>query len=253
MAVVGSTPSAMATGRSRASPRISERGERGPSSVRSDRSSRNKRGERNMRRMLLRLGNSIAADRLFRRTPQGWVFRVSTPWILGPHPHYLVSEAQKARIEVVLGASHVAAWLFCAAIWLVLFPLAPSALLQALPDATGRLLALFLIISSLVVIGLQNLWHCFALRALLRNAPRTPEQITFAQRYEALVAMHSIEQLKFLLVLFLGLFLASVFLFAYQATLGHMWDFLWCVPITGGAAIYFGALVRAKLHLAGQI
>jgi hypothetical protein len=204
-----------------------------------------------MRRILQRLGASIAADRLLKRTSQGWIFRAPTPWILGLHPHHLVSEAQKAEIEIILGASHLTEWLFCAALWLVLFPLAPSVLLQVLPDGTGRLLALFL--SSLAVIGLRNLWQCFALRALLRNAPHTPEQITFAQRNETLLARYSIEQLKFLLVLFLGLFLASVFLFAYQATLGHVWDFLWCVPITGGAVIYFGVLIRAKLQLAGQI
>jgi hypothetical protein len=204
-----------------------------------------------MRRILQRLGASIAADRLLKRTSQGWIFRAPTPWILGPHPHYLVSEAQKTKIEIVLGASHLTEWLFCAALSLVLFPLAPSVLLQAIPDETGRLLALFL--SFLMVIGLRNLWQCFALRALLRNAPHTPEQITFAQRNEALLARYSIEQLKFLLVLFLGLFLASVFLFAYQAALGHIWDFLLYVLITGGTAIYFGVLVRAKLQLAGQI
>jgi hypothetical protein len=97
-----------------------------------------------MRRMLQRLGDSIAADRLLKRTSQGWIFRAPTPWILGPHPHYLVSEAQKTKIEIVLGASHLTEWLFCAALWLVLFLLARSVLLQVLPDGTGRLLALFL-------------------------------------------------------------------------------------------------------------
>jgi len=184
-------------------------------------------------------------------TSQGWIFRAPTPWILGAHPHYLVSETQKTKIEIALGASHLTEGLFCAALWLVFFPLAPSVLLHVLPDATGRLLALFL--SFLVVMGLRNLWQCFALRALLRNAPRTPEQITFAQRNEALLARHSIEQLKFLLVLFLGLFLASVFLFAYQATHGHIWGFLLYVLVTGGSASYFGVLVRAKLQSAGQI
>jgi hypothetical protein len=204
-----------------------------------------------MRRILQRLGGSIAAGRLLKRTSQGWIFRAPTPWIFGPHPHYLVSEAQRAKIEIVLGASHLTEWLFCGALWLVLFPLLPSVLLQVLPDETGRLLALFF--SFLVVIGLRNLWQCFALRALLRNAPHTPEQITFAHRNETLLARYSIERLKFLLVLFLGLFLASVFLFAYQAALGHVWDFLWCVPIAGGAVIYFGVLIRAKRQLAGQI
>src|SRR5262245_47005873 len=204
-----------------------------------------------MRRMLQRLGASIAADRLLKRTPQGWIFRAPTPWILGRHPHRLVSEGQKTKIEIVLGASHLTEWLFCVALWLVLFPLAPTVLLQALPDETGRLLALLL--GSLMVIGLRNLCQCFALRALLRNAPHTPEQITFAQRNEALLARHSIERLKFLLVLFLGLFLASVFLFAYQATHGPIWGFLLYVLVTGGTAIYFGVLVRAKLQVARRI
>jgi hypothetical protein len=38
----------------------------------------------------------------FRRTSAGWIFRSPAPWIIGPAPHYLVDDEQKARITAVL-------------------------------------------------------------------------------------------------------------------------------------------------------
>jgi hypothetical protein len=83
-----------------------------------------------MRRMFLRFGTSIA-DGHFKRAHQGWIFQAPTPWILGPRSHYLVSEEQKAKIEMVLGASTFVVWLLSAVtVSVVLFSM-PSLLLNA--------------------------------------------------------------------------------------------------------------------------
>src|SRR5205814_2070566 len=128
--------------------------------------------ETNMQRMLQRLGASTA-DTQFKRAPQGWIFRAPTPWVLGPRPHYLVSEALKAKIEVVLGASHLVVWLFLIPIGFVLI-LSVGSVPPKVPSVASGLLLIFLY-CSLLLPGLQNLWHCLALRALLKNSSRTTE------------------------------------------------------------------------------
>jgi hypothetical protein len=196
-----------------------------------------------MRRMLQRLGASNAADRLLKRTSQGWIFRAPTPWILGPHPHYLVSEAQKAKIEIVVGASTVGNLLLSAAVFVLLW--APALSL----DASIQIFAL----CCLIAIA-QNLYHCCAFRDLLKNSSRTPEQITFAQRNEALLAAYSVAHLMFLLMLFLVLFLGVSSLLVYQALVGTVDLFFWVSAIAlGGVTIYCGALLRLKRRSLGRI
>ena len=114
-----------------------------------------------MRRMLTRLGTSGAETR-FKRAAQGWIFRAPTPWILGPRPHYLVSDAQKAKIEMVLGLSFLVTCLLLAASVLFLMP--PSVVLKSVPYFEDRLL--IFVVYCLGVSGLQNLGHCFAFRAI---------------------------------------------------------------------------------------
>jgi hypothetical protein len=47
----------------------------------------------------------------FRRSADAWIFRAPTPWVVGPRPHYLLDNSQKAKIELILGASHAVTWL----------------------------------------------------------------------------------------------------------------------------------------------
>lgn len=192
-----------------------------------------------MRPMLLRLGTSVAETR-FKRAPQGWIFRAPTPWILGSRAYYRVSDAQKAKIELVLGASHSVVWLLCGALGLVMFLGAPLVLLHV----TGEWI---LFLGILLVMGLQNLWHCFALRAVLDNASRTTEQITFSERLETPAAMNSFGRLIFLLVLFLIL----SFLLGYHSVTANTLSYVW-VAVFGGVVIYLAALFRVKFRSSGR-
>jgi hypothetical protein len=192
-----------------------------------------------MRRMLLRFGTSIAEGH-FKRAHQGWIFRAPTPWILGPRPHYLVSEEHKAKIEKVLGASTFMVWLLSAVLALVVLLWMPL-------DGTKALL--IFAVCCLILIS-QNLYHCFTLRMLLKDSPRTAERITFAQRLETPAAMHSVGHLRFLVMLFLALFLGLSFLVAYQALVVGAWDLFLSLAaaVSAGTAIYMGALLRVKLR-----
>ena len=169
-----------------------------------------------MRRMFLRFGASIA-DGNFKRAHQGWIFRAPTPWILGPRPHYLVRAEEKAKIEMVLGAGTLVVWLLSAVTALVVLFWMPPLLLNAPSDGTKALLTFA--VCCLILIG-QNLFHCFMLWVLLKGSPRAAERITFAQRLEAPAAMHSVRHLRFLLLLFLAVFLVLSFLLAYQLLAG---------------------------------
>jgi hypothetical protein len=44
----------------------------------------------------------------FKRVPEGWVYRVPNPWLLGRSRYYLVSEKQKSEIA----GHHRRMWLF---------------------------------------------------------------------------------------------------------------------------------------------
>jgi len=204
-----------------------------------------------MRRMLMRLGASGAETR-FKRAPQGWIFRAPTPRIFGPRPHYLVSDAQKAKIETVLGLSLLVTCLLLAGSVLILKP--PSILLKSVPDFEDRLL--IFVAYCLAVSSLQNLAHCFAFRAILKNSPRTSEKIRLDERLKGAARIYSAEQLKFLLVLFLVLFVGSFFLLAYELSKGNAGDLLLSVGgivASGWAVIFFGALLRVKLRSPGRI
>jgi hypothetical protein len=205
-----------------------------------------------MRRMLLRLGISIENTTRFKRAPQGWIFRAPTPWIFGPRPHYLVSDAQKVKIETVLGLSLLVTCLLLAVSVLILMP--PSVLLTSLPNFETRLLVFA--VFWLVVSGLQNLGHCFAFQVILKNSPRASEKIRLDERLKGLAGMYSPEQLKFLLVLFLVLFVGSFFLLAYQLSKGNAGDLFLSIGgivASGWAVILFGALLRVKLRSSRRI
>jgi hypothetical protein len=196
--------------------------------------------------MFRRFGASIAEPH-FRRAHQGWIFRAPSPWILGPRPHYLVSEEQKAEIEKVLGASTLVVGLLSALAALVVLLWMPPLLLSAPLDETKALLVFA--VCCLILIG-QNLFHCFMLRGRLKNSRRTTERITFAQRLEAPAAMHSVGYLRFLVLLFLALFLGLSFLVAYQALVAGALDLFLSLgaAVSVGTAIYMGALLRVKLR-----
>lgn len=199
--------------------------------------------------MLIRFGTPIA-DTQFKRARQGWIFQPPTPWILGPRPRSLVSETQKVQTEMVLGASNLVTLsiLILATIWLVLFPMGSLVLLGVPSDWSDRLLVFVLF--CLLVPVLRNFCVFFALRALLKGSPRATEQITLAERLDAVAATFSIGVLITYLVLSLSLF----FFNAYIVLVGGTWGALSLlgVAVFSWLVIWIGALLRAKLVSSGR-
>jgi len=62
--------------------------------------------------------------------------------------------------------------------------------------------------------------------------------------------MHSVGHLRFLVMLFLAVFLVLSFFLAYQALVVGAWDLFLSLAVAAsvGAAIYMGALLRVKLR-----
>jgi len=167
-----------------------------------------------------------------------------------------VSDTQKAKIEMVVGAGNLVALLLLPAMALVLFLWAPSTLPMApsVSHAPVLFFVLFgLVVCSLLVSGLQNSYRCVALRPLLKNLPRTTEKITFAERLPPLPLVAMLPAWYFIILLII--FLAASFFAAYLALTADAWD----IALYAGTAvlswwtIYFGATFWVKLRLSGRI
>jgi hypothetical protein len=93
-------------------------------------------------------------------------------------------------------------------------------------------------------------WHkCSAdLRRLLSHIDRS-ELISLFHASGA-SEMHSVGRLRFLVMLFLAVFLVLSFFLAYQALVVGAWDLFLSLAVAAsvGAAIYMGALLRVKLR-----
>src|SRR5207244_3958369 len=105
-------------------------------------------------------------------------------------------------------------WLFLIPIGFVLI-LSVGSVPPKVPSVASGLLLIFLY-CSLLLPGLQNLWHCLALRALLKNSSRTTEKMTLAERLNPREALYSVEYLIFLLMLFLVIFFGMLFFSAHR-------------------------------------
>ena len=107
--------------------------------------------------------------------PEGWIFRAPTLFGLGPRPHFLLDDAQKAKIDFVL------AIYFPVAIAFMLLPLAwiaayPLMSLRTPSDWNNHLLVFFVLSLGLALAG--RLIQYLALRQLLKNSPHASARIT---------------------------------------------------------------------------
>jgi len=163
-----------------------------------------------------------------------------------------VDETQKAKIKMLLAASNLMLSLILFTV-LSLLLLMTHSVLPKIPLVSNDFLPAFLLCGLFVVV-LHNLYHCFALRRLLKNSPRTTEQIKFADRLETVAAMYSVWHLKFDVVFFLVVFLSILFFTVYQAVVANVWDVFRYLglAVLGWATIYFAVLLRVKLGQSGR-
>jgi len=177
----------------------------------------------------------------FKRVPEGWVYRVPNPWLLGRSRHYLVSEKQKSDIA----GHHRRMWLFLllgvAVIAAVGAPLTFVGFDEqqvVLSLATAALL-------GLIVGFAANAWLCRTIRPIIADLTPTNQRITQSEVLNTQIAVFSRGYLLFFGSLSLLLFA----LIALQPLLTSAgWDArsLCGALLFGAGTIYWFALYIAK-------
>jgi hypothetical protein len=177
----------------------------------------------------------------FKRVPEGWVYRVPNPWLLGRSRYYLVSEKQKSEIA----GHHRRMWLFLllgiAVIAAVGAPLTFVGFDEqqvVLSLATAALL-------GLIVGFVANAWLCRTIRPIIADLTPTTQRITQSEVLNTQIAVFSRGYLLFFGSLSLLLFA----LIALQPLLTSAgWDArsLCGAMLFGAGTIYWFALYIAK-------
>ena len=177
----------------------------------------------------------------FKRVPEGWVYRVPNPWLLGRSRYYLVSEKQKSDIA----GHHRRMWLFLllgvAVIAAVGAPLTFVGFNEqqvVLSLATAALL-------GLIVGFAANAWLCRTIRPIIADLPPTTQRIAQSEVLNTQIAVFSRGYLLFFGSLSLLLFA----LIALQPLLTSAgWDArsLCGAMLFGAGTIYWFALYIAK-------
>jgi hypothetical protein len=177
----------------------------------------------------------------FKRVPEGWVYRVPNPWLLGRSRYYLVSEKQKSEIA----GHHRRMWLILllgiAVITAVGAPLTLAGFDEqqvVLSLATAALL-------GLIVGFAANAWLCRTIRPIIANLTPTTQRITQSEVLNTQIAVFSRGYMLFFGSLSLLLFA----LIALQPLLTSAgWDArsLCGALLFGAGTIYWFALYIAK-------
>jgi hypothetical protein len=177
----------------------------------------------------------------FKRVPEGWVYRVPNPWLLGRSRHYLVSEKQKSDIA----GHHRRMWLF------LLLGVAVIAAVGAPLTFVGfneQQVVLSLAAAALLglIVGFAaNAWLCRTIRPIIADLTPTTQRITQSEVLNTQIAVFSRGYLLFFGSLSLLLFA----LIALQPLLTSAgWDArsLCGALLFGAGTIYWFALYIAK-------
>jgi hypothetical protein len=177
---------------------------------------------------------------LFRRTAEGWVFRATNLSGLGPQPHFLVNDAQKSRIELACGIVSLATFAALAlpVAWLASYSFLP---LRTRSDWDNHFL-IFVALSLLLVFA-HRVARIFALRPILKDAPRSSARITLRERLQPVAARQTFTSLLLMFLLFVAMLLFSV----GQALTARTQRIANVTVVTMGALTFFyGALIWVK-------
>ena len=177
----------------------------------------------------------------FKRVPEGWVYRVPNPWLLGRSRYYLVSEKQKSEIA----GHHRRMWLF------LLLGIAVIAAVGAPLTFVGfNEQQVVLSLATAALLGLiagfaANAWLCRTIRPIIADLTPTTQRITQSEVLNTQIAVFSRGYMLFFGSLSLLLFA----LIALQPLLTSAgWDTrsLFGALLFGAGTIYWFALYIAK-------
>ena len=177
----------------------------------------------------------------FKRVPEGWVYRVPNPWLLGRSRYYLVSEKQKSEIA----GHHRRMWLFLLLGIAVIAALGAPLTLAGFDDQQVVLSLATAALLGLIVGFVANAWLCRTIRPIIADLTPTTQRITQSEVINTQIAVFSRGYLLFFGSLSLLLFA----LIALQPLLTSAgWDArsLCGALLFGAGTIYWFALYIAK-------
>ena len=177
----------------------------------------------------------------FKRVPEGWVYRVPNPWLLGRSRYYLVSEKQKSEIA----GHHRRMWLFLLLGIAVIAAVGAPLTLAGFDEQQVVLSLATAALLGLIVGFAANAWLCRTIRPIIANLTPTTQRITQSEVLNTQIAVFSRGYLLFFGSLSLLLFA----LIALQPLLTSAgWDArsLCDAMLFGAGTIYWFALYIAK-------
>jgi hypothetical protein len=177
----------------------------------------------------------------FKRVPEGWVYRVPNPWLLGRSRYYLVSEKQKSEIA----GHHRRMWLFLLLGITVIAAVGAPLTLAGFDEQQVVLSLATAALLGLIVGFVANAWLCRTIRPIIADLTPTTQRITQSEVLNTQIAVFSRGYLLFFGSLSLLLFA----LIALQPLLTSAgWDArsLCGAMLFGAGTIYWFALYIAK-------
>jgi hypothetical protein len=177
----------------------------------------------------------------FKRVPEGWVYRVPNPWLLGRSRYYLVNEKQKSEIA----GHHRRMWLFLLLGITVIAAVGAPLTLAGFEEQQVVLSLAMAALLGLIVGFAANAWLCRTIRPIIANLTPTTQRITQSEVLNTQIAVFSRGYLLFFGSLSLLLFA----LIALQPLLTSAgWDArsLFGALLFGAGTIYWFALYIAK-------
>ena len=177
----------------------------------------------------------------FKRVPEGWVYRVPNPWLLGRSRYYLVSEKQKSEIA----GHHRRMWLFLLLGITVIAAVGAPLTLAGFDEQQVVLSLATAALLGLIVGFAANAWLCRTIRPIIANLTPTTQRITQSEVLNTQIAVFSRGYLLFFGSLSLLLFA----LIALQPLLTSAgWDARSLIGalLFGAGTIYWFALYIAK-------
>ena len=182
---------------------------------------------------------------LFKAVPGGWVFRSPNPWVFGDTPHYLVDDAQKAKIEAVLvprrpaivGAvlvGGILAWAIAVATFMWAF----AGHEDPTPGDIGLMIVL-IVFPLLALLPVAGFVQRRRLRPVLASASLTNERISYAEVRKNVRAATPLRQSLNALVASLFAFFAAAFAVLIHLITKHF-VFDAYVALWGFVSIAFG-------------
>jgi hypothetical protein len=177
----------------------------------------------------------------FKRVPEGWVYRVPNPWLLGRSRYYLVSEKQKSEIA----GHHRRMWLILLVGIAVIAAVGAPLTLAGFDEQQVVLSLATAALLGLIVGFAANAWLCRTIRPIIANLTPTTQRITQSEVLNTQIAVFSRGYLLFFGSLSLLLFA----LIALQPLLTSAgWDARSLIGalLFGAGTIYWFALYIAK-------